>query len=143
MSAERPCEVYRTAVRQLLRHYVPDPRAEPRDDFRAYLRRSRGELDAELGDASATPESRTATRNGLFVLAVGLFACGEHDAGTDILDNLPETGAMRDLVLVLPALLPMDEAPDPRLDPGAFRDFLERHAGRLRWHEERGVYEAS
>ncbi len=142
---EVPSRLYRTAVRQLLFRWVPPAGADPDAALRAHLEARYAEEKARWAavagqDAGA---ETTAVRNGLFVLAAGVFAYGRLEAAADVVDHVPSSGAVRRLALALAALLPLPPGLDPLADPEGFRRWLGAQRGALRWDEARGVYAAA
>jgi hypothetical protein len=87
-----------------------------------------------------------ATRNGLFVLSIGLFSFGRLDVAEDILDNIPGgRGSVNHLVGVLNRLLPLPPGFNCRKNPIEFKEWLKANRSQLRWDEslERYILEDS
>lgn len=141
-----PSRLYRTAVRQTLTQYRPRAGVDPEEDFRDFLqacyREERARLES-LKASEAGPQESLMIKNGLFVLATGLFAFGRIEVAEDLLDYLPSSGGIRKLALALQALLPLPEGLEPWRDQDAIRAWLRQHKKRLRWDEAQGRYVAS
>ena len=135
---ERPCELYRKAVRDLFREFRSHPAASD-ERFRRYLQSTYEDYKARLhsSDPKSDPET---LRDGLFILAAGLFAYGNLEVADDLLDYVPPSGSIRNLALALPALLPLSQDVDPRTDPEPIRQWLKNNRDNLRWSESRGTY---
>ncbi|MGK7891001.1 MAG: M50 family metallopeptidase [Leptolyngbyaceae cyanobacterium] len=71
----------------------------------------------------------------VFVIASGLLAFGRLEMVPDILNNMPKTGNVRRLALVIPALLPLPDTIDLLTHPQAALDWLNHHRDQLTWDE--------
>jgi hypothetical protein len=141
MDTSNPSEFYIAAVRQLCFQYEKSGR----DDFLAYLIEN---YDNDKKQLLSLPEQESSNdqqaaelRNGIFVFAVGMFAHGKLSAAEDTLTFLPNSGAVRKLVLALKAMLPLPAHLDPLKDPYAVRLWLQENCGELKWNGSIGRYE--
>ena len=136
---ERPCDLYRKTVRDLIHQFRASGDTE--ETFRRYLQTTYAECAARLRSADPkSEEAAIAERNGVFLLASGLFAYGHIEVAEDLLDYLPSSGGIRHLALALQALLPLPQDIDPRIDPEPIRQWLQHNRDNLRWSESRGTY---
>ncbi len=80
-------------------------------------------------------ESRIkATRNGLFVISVGLFCFGRLDVAEDILDNIPGgRGSVNHFAGVLHRLLPLPPGFNCLKNPNEIKEWLKLNRSQLRW----------
>lgn len=70
---------------------------------------------------------------GMFVIASGLLAFGRLAVVPDIINNMPKTGNVRRLALVIPALLPLPDTLDPLTQAQGVLDWLKDHHDQLIW----------
>lgn len=140
---QKSCMQYRQMVRALIRDYTQDASVEPDENFKLYLQTNHAQYSADLMSMERNGETGNrvqAIRNGLFVLASGLFVYGELDKADDMLAYLPSSGGVRQLALALPALLPLTIDFYVWDDVDAVRSWLEQHRLQLQWSETAGAY---
>jgi hypothetical protein len=137
---QSPAQFYRTAVRQSLFRYQPSDSGNPDLGLEGYLLRQYAIAKAAVANENVTGQHVMANRGALYIYAVGLFAFGHLDSARDVIDNIPASGSLKQLALVLPALLPgLDRT--AVADVETVRAWLDRFRDRLRWNEPAGRYE--
>lgn len=138
-----PHRLYREMVKQTLFRYVSPPGVDPEVALRLHLEKLYAEESAALNAAiaaSAPQEQIMARRNGVFVLAAGLFAFGRIDVAEDLVEHLPPSGNVRRLAMALKALLPIPLEMDPLREPEGMAEWLRANASELGWDESAGRY---
>ncbi|MGK7888727.1 MAG: hypothetical protein AB4042_05290, partial [Leptolyngbyaceae cyanobacterium] len=135
---QSPARFYRKQVRFGLSvsHANLPPPSPAEEKLEAYLDalyvRQQQRLEQHR-KAQASPAMMDTDTFGMFVIASGLFTFGRLEMVPDILDNMPNSGEVRRLALVITALLPLPEAIEPLTDAQAVMDWVEDYRAQLMW----------